>query len=144
MRVCEKAKPASSEANDRADRASALAGSQSATGNQASTLRAAETASTSLNGLACRFQIASRAWDSASNPVSRVTAAGQLCVRVGSTKAQSAKPKASSKERFWAGSKSVSQTVAQRVTSLPVPAVVGTIHSGARSSAGQGAVPRSA
>ena len=136
--------PASSAAMDNCERKPRSPGCASTPARWASTRRAACTAKRSLTGLAWRFHTDSRACARVSSAVSRVTAGGQLSVSAGSTKARSANPQDSSRLRLHAGSTSVSQTVAQRVTSLPVPAVVGTSHKGSVCMAGQGAVPRSA
>src|SRR2546423_335554 len=76
-------------------------------------------------GLAFRFQYASIAWEQASIPVVAVKRGGRVRVRVGSSRAHVGYIPGPSSEYFFFSSRS--HMVAQRVTSLPVPAVVGTI-----------------
>ncbi|MCY1504170.1 hypothetical protein D9M68_383270 [compost metagenome] len=90
--------------------------------------RTAETAKVSETGLAFTFQIASSACDSASSPVDTVVPAGTESMSSGSTMAASGQVASRCSEYFfWLPA---SQMVAHGVTSLPVPAVVGTAISG--------------
>ena len=107
-------------------------------GSTARISRAAATAWFAEMGLAFTFQRLSRAWDRASRPVLTVSCFGFPSMSLGSISACSG-------YRFGRASEylcpnSVSQTVAQEVTSLPVPAVVGTAMIGvAESSSAAGA-----
>jgi len=92
------------------------------------TVRAAATAWVSETGLALTFQIDSSACDSASRPAASVGPAGSERASSGSTIAASGHVSRRCSEYFWPASRS--QIVAHGVTSLPVPAVVGTAISG--------------
>ncbi|MNH08670.1 hypothetical protein D3C79_680940 [compost metagenome] len=88
----------------------------------------ADTAKVSEMGLALWFQIASRACDSASSPVDTVTRPGTLSISCGSINATCGQVHARCREYFFC--RALSHNVAQGVTSLPVPAVVGAAISG--------------
>ena len=123
--VFEKAKPARRLALDTSVRRARSRGSASKLGKVAIRVPAASTANASETGLALRFQIDSKACDKASSALTRVTLSGSVKVRAGSTKAIS-DHKASVWNESLVGVAAVrSHRVAQGVTSLPVPAVVG-------------------
>ncbi|MNN57004.1 hypothetical protein D3C81_1719670 [compost metagenome] len=83
----------------------------------------AEMAKVSESGLALMFQIDSSACDRASSPVETVTLAGTVSINCGSMMATLGQVQSRCREYFlWLAA---SQIVAQGVTSLPVPAVVG-------------------
>src|SRR5262245_49410030 len=106
-------------------------------GNVAMTARAAWTASVSETGLLCTFQIDSSECESASSALMRVTAAGAESVSSGSTSAASGHDSSTFSEYFFGAAELRSQSVAQGVASLPVPAVVGTaINGNARATCG--------
>jgi hypothetical protein len=81
-----------------------------------------------VKSLAFRFHTDSSAWAKVSKAVSRVKDSGQRSVSEGSIKAWSGKPKGEDQERLSGGVMSKSHKVAQGVTSLPVPDVVGAHH----------------
>ena len=111
-------------------RNSRLDGSTSKPGSVAITVRAASTASVSETGLEFTFQMDSSEWESASSAELRVTAAGAESVSDGSTSAASGHVCSVCSEYFLGVAELRSQSVAHGVTSLPVPAVVGTAMSG--------------
>jgi hypothetical protein len=86
-------------------------------------LRAALTARLADTGLRCTFHSDSSACDSASSPLASVAACGRLSIRSASTMAASGQVHGSCSDSLRA--RAWSHTVAQGVTSLPVPAVVG-------------------
>ncbi len=75
-------------------------------------------------GLALTFQIDSSACDSASSPAASVGPAGSETVSSGSTMAAAGQVSGRNSEYLRCAARS--QIVAHGVTSLPVPAVVGT------------------
>ncbi len=105
-------------------RSAQIARLASSAGSVARTSRAAATAKTSETGLALTFQIASSACDSASSALCRVTPRGSVSISCGSTSAASGQVSRRCSECFLPAARS--QIVAHGVTSLPVPAVVGT------------------
>ncbi|MNS81223.1 hypothetical protein D3C72_1149300 [compost metagenome] len=115
--------PALSAASAMRARRSRLLRSRCSLGRQSRMSSIADTAKVSESGLALTFQIASRAWDSASSPVDTVTAGGTVSISSGSTIASFGQVHSRCREYFFCAA--LSQRVAQGVTSLPVPAVVG-------------------
>ena len=94
------------------------------------TSRAAATACVSEIGFEFTFQIDSSECESASRPAASVGPAGSETVSSGSTTAASGQVSFRCSEYFFITPGVRSQTVAHGVTSLPVPAVVGTAMSG--------------
>jgi hypothetical protein len=127
--VLENASPAykSGERHFRAQRAVARDAASIAE-DVASTSRAAATAWLSEMGLAFTFQMDSSACDSASSPLCSVTGAGSVSISSGSITAASGQVCGRCSEYLLLAARS--QIVAHGVTSLPVPAVVGTAISG--------------
>src|SRR5690606_13578010 len=121
--VLEKAIPAFRAAKAMRERSSLLVRSCTSWGRHSRMSSMADMAKVSEIGLALTFQIDSKAWDSASRPVEMVTASGTVSISSGSMIAAVGQVQCRGKEylRCWAEF----QRVAQGVTSLPVPAVVG-------------------
>ena len=117
--------PASSAASDKAVRAGRLCACASAVGRCAITSRTARSARGRVMALARTFQSDSRAWASASRAASRVTFGGLVKHSTGSIQASSAWPCGGCQVSFCGLSPLRSQTVAEALTSLPVPAVLG-------------------
>ncbi len=116
--------PAFSAASAMAPRSAMLPGRALSCGSVATISRAAATAKVSETGFALTFQIDSSACESASSPLCSVTDAGSDSISSGSSNATAGQVCSRCSEYFFCAPRS--QMVAHGVTSLPVPAVVGT------------------
>jgi hypothetical protein len=122
--VLENAMPAFKAASAMRPRSSRLPSSRIRRGSTSRMSFTAEIANASEIGLALTFQIDSSACDKASSPLCSVTAGGSESISSGSMRAALGQVCGRCSEYFFWLSRS--QMVAQGVTSLPVPAVVGT------------------
>ncbi|ALV58899.1 hypothetical protein TQ36_22005 [Burkholderia cenocepacia] len=133
--VFENASPARSAPSAMSLRASRSSGCAFTRPRPCISSRAACTARPRVTGFAWTFQMLSSACDNASRPLASVGCIGRPTIRRGSTITVSGKRSGRDSDslRALCGS----QTVAHRVTSLPVPAVVGiaTIGSAGRTGA---------
>ena len=130
--------PACSAATASASRRSSRRGARISAGRVATMVRTALAARLDDTGLRCTFHSDSSACDSASRPLASVAPAGRLTISAGSTIEASGQVHGRCSECLR--ERPASHSVAQGVTSLPVPAVVGiAISARCGPSAGSGA-----